>query len=110
MRPTRLAGSRTTDGCPKEPTWQIQADQVVYDSARKRVRYTNAKVRLFGIAIIPLPGLRHSIGDEVRRAYWCRTSATTGSNGFEAKIPIISACRTIATSLSRRMSTAACCR
>ncbi len=45
-------------GCPKEPTWQIQADRVVYDSARKRVRYNNAKVRLFGLALIPLPGLQ----------------------------------------------------
>jgi LPS-assembly protein len=51
-------------GCPKEPTWQIQADRVVLDEARQRVRYDGARVKLFGLPLIPLPGLRHSIGDE----------------------------------------------
>ncbi|MBN8829968.1 MAG: LPS-assembly protein LptD [Sphingomonadales bacterium] len=51
-------------GCPKEPTWQIQADRVVLDEARQRVRYDNARVKLLGLPLIPLPGLRHSIGDE----------------------------------------------
>jgi LPS-assembly protein len=51
-------------GCPKEPTWQIQAGRVTLDDARQLVRYDNARVKLFGMPLIPLPGLRHSIGDE----------------------------------------------
>jgi len=75
------------DGCPKEPTWQIQADRVVYDSARKRVRYTNAKVRLFGLALIPLPGLQHSIGDEGASGLLVPDVGYDRRNGFEFKIP-----------------------
>jgi LPS-assembly protein len=75
------------DGCPKEPTWQIQADQVVYDSARKHVRYTNAKVRVFGIAIIPLPGLQHSIGDEGASGLLVPDIGYDRRNGFEVKVP-----------------------
>ncbi|MCW2366612.1 LPS-assembly protein [Sphingobium sp. B7D2B] len=54
----------TVKGCPKEPTWQIQADRVILDEARQRVRYENARVSMFGLPLLPLPGLRHSIGDE----------------------------------------------
>jgi LPS-assembly protein len=75
------------NGCPKEPTWQIQADRVVYDSARKRVRYTNAKVRLFGLPIIPLPGLQHSVGDEGASGLLVPDVGYDRRNGFEIKVP-----------------------
>ena len=46
-------------GCAKRPSWRINADRVVYDPARQRVRYEQAKLEIFGIAI-PLPFLAHS--------------------------------------------------
>jgi LPS-assembly protein len=46
-------------GCPKNPSWRINARRVVYDPARQRVRYDNAKLEIFGVAI-PLPLLAHS--------------------------------------------------
>jgi len=74
-------------GCPKEPSWQIQADRVIYDSARKRVRYTNARVRLFGLPLIPLPGLRHSVGDEGSSGLLVPDVGYDRRNGFEARLP-----------------------
>jgi LPS-assembly protein len=44
-------------GCPKRPSWRITARQVVYDPAKKTVRFNGARLELFGIRLIPLPGL-----------------------------------------------------
>lgn len=49
------------EGCPKEPTWKIQAVRVVYDPAAKRVRYTGARIDLLGL-VLPLPTFSHPVG------------------------------------------------
>ncbi|MBK5264412.1 MAG: LPS-assembly protein LptD [Alphaproteobacteria bacterium] len=51
------------NGCPKEPTWQIRAVRVIYDPNRRRIIYKGARVELFGLPLIPLPGLSHPTGD-----------------------------------------------
>lgn len=50
-------------GCPKEPTWQVKAARVVYDSEAERVRYTGARLEMFGVPLLPLPGLTHPVGN-----------------------------------------------
>ncbi len=45
------------DGCPKRPSWRITARQVIYDPDRKSIRFNGARLELFGIRLIPLPGL-----------------------------------------------------
>jgi LPS-assembly protein len=45
------------EGCPKRPTWRITASQVVYEENRKRVRFRGARLEIFGIRLMPLPGL-----------------------------------------------------
>ena len=45
------------DGCPREPSWRITADRVVYEPDEKRVRFRGAYLELFGARILPLPGL-----------------------------------------------------
>jgi LPS-assembly protein len=47
------------DGCPKDPSWQVKAVKVIYDPSKKRVRYQGARIELFGLPVIPLPGLSH---------------------------------------------------
>jgi LPS-assembly protein len=42
-------------GCPKRPSWAITAARVVYDSAKKRVRFEGGRFQLFGITIPLLP-------------------------------------------------------
>jgi LPS-assembly protein len=49
-------------GCPKNPTWQVNAVKVVHDPVRNRIRYEGAAMRLFGLPIIALPGLSHPDG------------------------------------------------
>lgn len=77
----------TDAGCPKEPTWQIQADRVVLDEAHDRVRYDGARVKLLGIPTIPLPGLRHSIGEEGSSGLLVPDIGYDRRNGFEFAMP-----------------------
>lgn len=44
-------------GCPKRPSWRITARQVIYDPDRKSIRFNGARLELFGVRLIPLPGL-----------------------------------------------------
>lgn len=53
----------TPDGKPKNPSWQIRAIKVVYSPVDKRVRYYGARLELFGLPVIPMPGLNHPVGD-----------------------------------------------
>ncbi|WP_081432301.1 LPS-assembly protein LptD [Erythrobacter litoralis] len=45
------------DGCPKDPSWRITAERVVYDPDERRVRFRGAYLELFGARLLPLPGL-----------------------------------------------------
>jgi len=44
-------------GCPRNPSWQVNARRVVYDPARREIHFTGARLRLLGITLMPLPGL-----------------------------------------------------
>lgn len=48
------------DGCPKRPSWEVTAVKVTYDAKDQRVRYKGALLRVFGLPILPLPGLSHT--------------------------------------------------
>lgn len=74
-------------GCPKEPTWQIKAVKVVYDPVRQRVSYTNAKIELFGLPLIPLPGLSHPVGEGGGNGLLVPDLRYDRVNGLEAAIP-----------------------
>jgi LPS-assembly protein len=51
-----------SNGCPKDPTWQITAVQVFHDPVRHRITYRGATLNLLGRPIIGLPGLSHPDG------------------------------------------------
>ena len=53
-----------SNGCPKNPTWQITAVRVVHDPVKHRISYKGATLRLFGAPIIGLPGLSHPDGNQ----------------------------------------------
>ena len=76
-----------SDGCPKEPTWQINAVKVVYDPTRERVTYTNANIELFGLPLIPLPGLSHPVGEGGGNGLLVPNLRYDRNNGFEAALP-----------------------
>ncbi len=48
------------DGCAKRPSWEVTAVAVTYNAATQRVRYKGALLRVFGLPILPLPGLAHT--------------------------------------------------
>jgi len=52
------------DGCPREPTWQINAVRVIHDPVRHRITYQGATLNLLGMPIVALPGLSHPDGSQ----------------------------------------------
>ncbi len=44
-------------GCPRNPSWRITAKRVIYDPKLKTVRFNGARLELFGVRLMPLPGL-----------------------------------------------------
>lgn len=74
-------------GCPKNPSWQIRAVKVMYDRAKNKVRYKGARVEIFGLPLIPLPGLSHSINNEPSSGILVPEIRLDRSNGFEIAVP-----------------------
>ncbi len=71
------------DGCPKEPSWQVKAAKVVYDPDKKRVTYTGARIELFGLPIIPLPGLSHPAETDAGSGFLVPNLRLSRNNGVE---------------------------
>jgi LPS-assembly protein len=75
-------------GCPKEPTWQINAVRVVHDPIRRRIYYEGANLNLFGRPIVRLPGLSHPDGSEPGgTGFLVPDVRISRSNGLEVRIP-----------------------
>ena len=51
-----------SEGCPKDPTWQITAVRVRHDPVTDRISYKGARFSLLGIPLIPLPNFSHPDG------------------------------------------------
>ncbi len=77
----------TEDGCPKNPSWQIKAVKVRYDPVKKRVNYEGARIEIFGLPVIPLPGLSHPISDENRSGILVPDIKFSAANGASFSIP-----------------------
>ncbi|MGE3395294.1 MAG: LPS-assembly protein LptD [Sphingomonas sp.] len=76
------------NGCPRDPTWQINAVRVVHDPVRHRITYQGASLNLFGLPVFALPGLSHPDGSQgggsgllVPEARFSR------QNGLELSVP-----------------------
>ena len=72
----------TTSGCPKNPSWRINAKRVTYDPAKQRVRYDSARLELFGLPI-PLPFLAHSTSNAAGSGLLVPEVRLSRSNGAE---------------------------
>lgn len=73
--------------CPKEPSWKITAVKVVYDPARQRIRYTGARISLFGVASLPLPVFSHSVGGGNASGLLAPDLRYSAVNGLEISLP-----------------------
>lgn len=74
-------------GCPISPSWQIRATRVFYDRARGRVRYYGARIELFGLPLVPLPGLSHPAGTPAGSGFLVPNARVDRVNGFELAVP-----------------------
>jgi LPS-assembly protein len=75
-------------GCPKNPTWQINAVKVVHDPVKNRIRYEGASLNLLGARIIALPFLSHPDGTEGGGSgLLVPDIRVSSSNGFELSAP-----------------------
>jgi len=76
-----------SDGCPKEPSWKITARRVVYDPNKKRIRYTGARISVFGFASIPLPAFSHPAGGTSDDGFLTPDLRYDRTNGFQIALP-----------------------
>ncbi|PKP96638.1 MAG: LPS-assembly protein LptD, partial [Alphaproteobacteria bacterium HGW-Alphaproteobacteria-13] len=74
-------------GCPKRPSWQIRAVRVLYDRAKNKVRYKGARVEIFGLPLIPLPGLSHPANNDAGSGILVPEARLGRTNGFEIAVP-----------------------
>src|SRR3546814_20405754 len=78
----------SSDVCSSDlPTWQIRAVRVVYNPYTKRVTYKGARVELFGLPLIPLPGLSHPVGGEGGSGLLVPDIRSDRVNGLELSLP-----------------------
>ena len=45
------------NGCPRKPSWRVTANRVIYSPELHTVRFRGARLEVFGIPLLPLPGL-----------------------------------------------------
>jgi LPS-assembly protein len=74
-------------GCARRPSWQVRAVRVYYDRERSRLRYTGARIEIFGLPLIPLPGLSHPIGGGAGSGFLLPQIGIDRVNGFEFALP-----------------------
>lgn len=70
-------------GCPKTPSWRITARRVLYDPAKKSVRFRGARLELFGMPLLPLPGLAISTTGGSSSGFLVPDLSFSPSNGIE---------------------------
>jgi len=70
-------------GCPKDPTWRITAREVVYDEQRNRISFKGARIHLFGVLALPIPGLKTTTDGRAISGLLIPDFRFTPSNGVE---------------------------
>ncbi|MGE3690147.1 MAG: LPS-assembly protein LptD [Novosphingobium sp.] len=70
-------------GCPKKPTWRITARQATYNPNTHTVRLRGARIEIFGIRLMPLPGLSLATDGRAISGLLIPNFRFTPSNGLE---------------------------
>lgn len=71
------------DGCGKDPSWRVTADQVTFDPATNVVDFNGAMLELFGRRILPLPGLAVRTDGRAISGFLTPNLRISESNGVE---------------------------
>jgi LPS-assembly protein len=85
LQDAAFSGCAVTDdeGCPKKPSWEVTAVRVSWNQATKKVRYSGARLHVFGIALLPLPGLVHTSDFSASTGLLIPDIRSTAANGVE---------------------------
>ncbi len=73
--------------CPKEPSWKITARRVIYDPDAGRIRYTGARISVFGTVSLPLPAFSHPVGGRSASGLLTPDARYSRTNGFQIALP-----------------------
>ncbi len=73
--------------CPKDPVWKITALEVIHDPVRNRISYKDARLELFGLPIIGLPGFSHPADERGGSGFLIPDIKYSRTNGFELATP-----------------------
>lgn len=71
------------DGCPREPTWQVNASRIIYDPEKKSIKFKGARLKIFGISLMPLPGLTIASDGRPINGLLIPAFALSASNGAQ---------------------------
>ncbi len=74
-------------GCPKEPVWKITAVRVTHNPTKNRISYKDARLELFGLPVLALPGLSHPADDRGGTGFLIPDLQYTKNNGLEVSTP-----------------------
>ncbi|WP_373488624.1 LPS-assembly protein LptD [Blastomonas sp.] len=77
----------TPSGEPKKPSWQLRAIKVVYSPTKERVSYEGARLELFGLPVIPMPGLSHPVGTGSGSGILVPDIRVSQANGLQLSLP-----------------------
>lgn len=70
-------------GCAKDPSWRITSSKVRYDPETQRVKFTGARLELFGAPLLPLPGLSVRADGKPESGFTTPNLRISDSNGVE---------------------------
>lgn len=73
----------TSEGCPRNPTWRITADRVVYDPATDKVSFRGGFLEIFGLRLLPLPLLTISTTGGGQNGFTIPEIQVSRNNGLE---------------------------
>ncbi len=71
------------EGCEKTPSWRITADRVTYDPKDNRIRFKGAFLELFGMRLLPMPGLTVRTDGRAVSGFLIPDLRISESNGIE---------------------------
>ncbi|OCC22541.1 organic solvent tolerance protein [Croceicoccus estronivorus] len=85
LRDTAYSGCPVTgpNGCDRKPSWRVIANRVVYDPDEKRVRFYGARLEVFGMPLVPLPGLAVNTDGRARSGLMIPGISVSRNNGLE---------------------------
>jgi LPS-assembly protein len=70
-------------GCDKKPSWRVIANRVIYDPVKKRIRFLDARLEMFGMQLLPLPGLHVNTEGRATSGLLIPNFGVSKSNGVE---------------------------